>query len=516
MHFILTQIEQFGYFIFDLSIFNPQRAQIKGIERARAIHLDNFSLKWLNSNLKCSSRSIWILIFLLLISFFNSSLSAQAPNESALFVELSTKQQMLPLFAARFADDNSGYPPEYIASIEKILEFDLTHSGYFQMLSHTSDRDYLAGSTGLHDRMKWKALNALYVVKGCVYPQKFSMSVLLVTENQLKKVEIPLTGILNQDRKQLHQLSDSIVQMITGNPGIASSRILYTHKYRNKNLNQWVSEVWESDYDGFNNRKIIGQECGYCVTPIYIPPKSGYQSSAYFYVSYKNGQPKIYLGSLSGGQGWRLANLRGNQLMPAISRQRDKIAFINDITGNPDLFLQDFSAEQGPIGKPRQIFTTHQATQGSPTFSPDGQHIAFVSNKDGSPRIYVMAIPSPETKLKDIKARLITHTNRESSAPSWSPDGKKLAYCARNPNGTRQIWIYDFDRDEEWQLTQGPENKENPSWAPNSLHLVYNTTGNQGADLFIINLNNSNPIKIYNPLPGERRFPAWGVSDSQR
>jgi len=55
-----------------------------------------------------------------------------------------------------------------------------------------------------------------------------------------------------------------------------------------------------------------------------------------------------------------------------------RIAFISDITGNPDLFLQDFSPEKGPIGKPRQIFTTHQATQGSPTFSPDGKRIALL------------------------------------------------------------------------------------------------------------------------------------------
>lgn len=201
--------------------------------------------------------------------------------------------------------------------------------------------------------------------------------------------------------------------------------------------------------------------------------------------------------------------LRGNQLMPAISPQRDNIAFISDITGNPDLFLQAFSPEQGPIGKPRQIFTTHQATQGSPTFSPDGKKIAFVSNKDGSPRIYVIPIPLPDAKLKDIKAQLISRANRESSAPSWSPDGKKLAYCARNSDGVRQIWIHDFETNREWQLSEGSINKENPSWAPNSMHLVFNTKGSKENGLYLININQPKAVKIAEYPEGDKRFPSW-------
>lgn len=451
------------------------------------------------------------LIMILLAPIFGSTLIGQ--EEAPLFVKLSTEQELKPLFLARFTNENSGLRPEHRAKIEEILQFDLGHSGCFQMLARSAERELLATSLQLSEpgaAMRWKTLNALYVVKGRFQHNKLAVTVLLINDNRLISVEdLDLTGDLSKDRQQIHQLSDSIVKMVSGTSGIASTHLLYTHKYLNRNTNQWISELWECDYDGCNNRKILEQEDGYCVTPTYIPPKSGYQASAFFYVSYKNGQPKIYLAPLSGGNSQRLSQLRGNQLMPAISRQRDQIAFISDITGNPDLFLQEFSSEKGPLGKPRQIFTTHQATQGSPTFSPDGKQIAFVSNKDGTPRIYVMPIPKPETKLKDVKAQLISRANRESSAPCWSPDGKKLAFCARTGTKVRQIWIYDFETQEEWQLTQGTENKENPSWAPNSLHVVYNTTGNQNAEVYFVNLNEPSPVKVYTPLPGEKRFPAW-------
>ncbi len=120
--------------------------------------------------------------------------------------------------------------------------------------------------------------------------------------------------------------------------------------------------------------------------------------------------------------------------MPAFSPKRDKIAFICDVTGNPDLFILDFDPENGPKGKPRQIFAARQATQGSPCFHPDGKQIAFVSNKRRIPKIYKMAIPNEKTPLKDIKPQLISKIARESSAPSWSPDGNYL-YTASSING---------------------------------------------------------------------------------
>lgn len=452
--------------------------------------------------------------FCALIVLFSSFFSAPIHSnyEPALFVKLETEQQLQPLFLTHFRRDRSEFPPEYLTKLEEVLIFDFENSERFELLTHTAERELLSKSdlceTGM--AVRWRGMNALYVVKAGFYQKNITFSILLAGDNRLIALDpIDLTGNLSKDRQSIHRAADTIIKIVTGQPGIASTRLLYTHKYRNRAANQWISELWECDYDGWNNRKIDGLEGGYCVTPQYIPPKPGYLASAFFYVSYKNGQPKIYLAPLSGGIEQRLLHLRGNQLMPAISRQRDQIAFISDITGNPDLFLQEFDPEKGPLGKPRQIFTTHQATQGSPTFSPDGKQIAFVSNKDGCPRIYVIPIPAPETKLKDIKARLISRCNRESTAPCWSPDGKKLAYCARSDGGTRQLWIYDFESQEESCLTGGPVNKENPSWAPDSMHIVYNTTGNRQAELYFIGLHHRVPVKIYNTLPGERRFPAW-------
>jgi TolB protein len=439
------------------------------------------------------------------------SLKTLCAEEEHLIIKLATESQLAPLYLLPMSQEQTDLQDLYIQQLEKILAFDLDHNGATFIVKRTLENNQL-GLTGpfnqLGPRSSWKEKHIFYVIKPQIQGRSIQSLILDVQEQSLKHIDpLPLTGDLNEDRRQIHRLADIIYKALFGAEGIASTRILYTIKTQNsKDSRQWISEVWEADYDGGNPRQLT-QERSTCVTPIYLPPKPGFATGGFVYVSYQLGQPKIYIASLKDGKKRRLTSLTGNQLMPAISQQRDKVAFICDITGNPDLFLQPFSPEKGAIGKPQQIFSARLATQGSPTFSPDGSRIAFVSNKDGSPKIYVIQIPSPGTNIKDIKATLISKINRENTAPAWSPDGTKIAYCARG-QGDRQIWLYDFNTNQETQITQGRGNKENPAWAPDSLHLVFNSSDPKSSELFIMNLNQMEATQITFG-PGAKNFPNW-------
>lgn len=424
-------------------------------------------------------------------------------DDEKIVVKLATESKLMPLYLAPFYKENPAFDNSYLSQLEKVLQFDLNHNGMtFTVNSGNIPLESYATSGNSN---QWKTLNVFYVLKVQIKDKQVSAKMLSVNGNNEKSVEgLILTGNLQQDRRLIHRLADIVHKALFGVDGIANTRFIYTIKTNKGNAP--IAEIWEADYDGANPRQIT-RENSLCVTPAYIPPKPGFNSGSIMYVSYKSGQSKIYIASLNEGVGRRFTLLKGNQLMPTVSRQRDKVAFICDYTGNPDLFLQAFDPEKGPVGKPQQIFATHLAAQGTPTFHPDGKRVAFVSNKDGSPRIYMMDIPAPGAKLKDIQATLITKSNRENSAPTWSPDGSKLAYCASN-GGTRQIWVYDFDKKQERQITQGGNNKENPTWAPNSLHLIFNSTGSKGSELYLINLNQPEAVKI-SEGPGEKRFPVW-------
>lgn len=446
----------------------------------------------------------------LLALFFSCSSLAQA-EEQEIRVHLSTTSSLSPIYVGKLSGDTT-FDRAYLTQLESVLAFDLNYNGSTKVLPFSEQKEKqlaLKEHKEAFSPSVWKNLGAAYTVKLTLSGKNLSAYVFSVQSVSLKHfADIPLTGDLNQDRKQIHRLADSIHKALFDKEGVASFRILYAMQLKESCADKgaWVSEIWECDWDG-NNARQITRECSYCVTPVFVPSNAKFPGAndRFLYVSYKLGQPKIFLASLKEGVGRRLVDLRGNQLLPAISPQRDKVAFICDAGGRSDLFLQPFNPQNGEVGKPVQLFSYPHSTQASPTFSPDGSKVAFVSDKDGQMRIYVIPVASSG---KRADAVLITKQNRENSCPSWSPDGRKLAYSAKT-NGVRQIWIYDFASKEERQLTAGAGNKENPVWAPDSLHLVFNSTDASSSELYIVNLNQPEAIKITKGQ-GKKHYPTWG------
>lgn len=450
-------------------------------------------------------------LILICLMLFSMKLQA-APSEDVerIIVPLATEKKLMPLYLAPFYKENPGLDDSYMRKLHALMTFDFGFNGVTHVVGNEPDLDQLLQKHPYEsggELETWKKRGISFIVKARVRDHAFDIRVISVATGAVRGVDgMPLTGDLSHDRRQVHRLADAAHKLLFGEEGIASTRILFSKRLPGKEKNKWESEVWEMDYDGGNARQIT-HNSGYSVTPIYIPPPAGKKPAGIFYVSYKTGQPKIYAASLHDGVGRRLTTLRGNQLLPAVSRQNDKLAFISDFTGNPDLFLQPLDGTAQAVGKPHQIYASFRGTQGSPSFSPDGTKVAFVSNKEGAPKIYVMDIPKAGTRMSQIKPVLLTKYQRSSTAPSWSPDGSKIAFTAKT-KGVRQIWMYDFNKREEIQLTTGPIHKENPSWAPNSAHLAYNTVTKDGSDIYIMNLNVAKPVRI-SSVSNQDRFPNW-------
>lgn len=439
-------------------------------------------------------------------SFLLTSVFMHA-DEEEIFVQLSSEVELIPIFVSSVDSTNSKFGKEYSEAIRQVFLFDINNNGSTRALlpkeigtysSLTNQNQFDAAI----DFAKLKADGLLYLAKLKIKENELIAKILSVNGQTANTIDhIYLSGDLSKDRIKIHQLSDSIHKLLFSKPGIAMSRILYTIKRkvdRPKQEPKYLSEVYISDYDGHNVHQLTNTG-SLCANPMFIP-----NSSNFLYVSYLIGQPKIYISSLNNTKFERASPLRANQVTPGVSPDGTMLAFASDVTGKADIFIQSLKEES----KPRQIFTATATANASPTFSPDGKRIAFVSNKDGSPKVYVMKIPTPTTKLKDITLELISRRCRENTAPCWSPDGKKIAYCSRNGVEERQIWVYDFDTKTERQLTQGKANKENPVWASNSLHLLFNSTDSQGTELFLMNLNQPKAVKITSG-PGVKIFPAW-------
>ncbi len=393
-------------------------------------------------------------------------------------VDVPLSPSLKPFFLYSFEKEETSFSPSYLQEILETIHFDFCCTGFTY-------------PTLVESESKIK-----------IYPHLKQKTFYLEIEEAISKEKersspVTLTGFFRKDVEKIHHLISSLQKNLFAVEGIQHKKILFSLRYKPSYSKEKTSEIWVGSLEGKYYERLTFDK-NYAVCPKFLPKKPLH----FFYVSYEGGSSKIMAGSLHQKQTWPVIPLKGNQHLPSVSWQLDKMAFISDISGTPDLFLQYFDEKGRCKGKPRQIFSMAHATQASSSFSPDGSKLAFVSDQEGPPRIYVMDLLSPSREVS-----LISKKNRFNSSPCWSKDGKKLAYSAKT-KGIRQIWVYDFTTQEEKQITQSSIDLENPCWAFNNFHIICNSETKDECELYLVSENQKEPLKITQG-PGEKRFPCW-------
>lgn len=101
----------------------------------------------------------------------------------------------------------------------------------------------------------------------------------------------------------------------------------------------------------------------------------------------------------------------------------------------------------------------------SPSWSPSGRDVAYVSFETNLPRIYTQNIATGER-------RQITNYSGLNSSPEWSPDGTKLAMVL-SKDGNPDIYVQDLTTNQLIQVTNHPLIDTEPSWTADSRSIVF-------------------------------------------
>lgn len=184
--------------------------------------------------------------------------------------------------------------------------------------------------------------------------------------------------------------------------------------------------------------------------------------------------------------------------------------------------------------------TNHLAIDQYPAYSPDGKKIAFQSNRDGLPTIYVMNADGSNVQK-------LVHDLPECLAPNWSADGTKIYFWAKDaaygvnadgsnltklptlfgtlsPDGQKtvmvkplvagsqasaEIFVADVDGSHPLRLTNNQLFDSDPSWSLDGRRIAFTSFpdgfvegGNNNAEICVMNADGSNLVRLTS-------HPAW-------
>ncbi len=146
-------------------------------------------------------------------------------------------------------------------------------------------------------------------------------------------------------------------------------------------------------------------------------------------------------------------------MSPSWSPDGGRVAYVSFETGRPNVILQDVASGS------REFVSSFPGINGSPMFSPDGRTLALVLSRDGNPEIYVM-------NLSDHRLRQITRHHGIDTEPSWTPDGKSLVFTS-DRGGRPQIYQVELATNFIERLTfHGPYNAR-ARLLDDGAHLVF-------------------------------------------
>ena len=216
------------------------------------------------------------------------------------------------------------------------------------------------------------------------------------------------------------------------------------------------------------------------------------------FTSYRDGNGELYAVPSTGGAGQRLTTTAANETKAALSPDGQHIAYLSDESGVPKLWL---CAADGTNPQPLTAgFGFAGSIEASPSWAPSGDRLVFVSTANGHAGLFILTLgagaPTP-----------LVADSSTAVEPSWSADGTLVAFAStRAGGGATNIYTVNVATHEIRQQTHGSETDGQPAALPDG-RIVYVSWVGGTPELRWLDLA-TQAVGNVSPGPGAAQHPA--------
>lgn len=343
------------------------------------------------------------------------------------------------------------------SKISQVIKNDLERSGFFESMKKITFPEQLKDSDGVPNFALWKQINAAFVLKFDLLPEKEGKIKLVfrvwdVFRNDQVAGSV-MTIAKDKWRRVAHITADRAYSKILGEKPYFNSKITFVEEegsYQKK-----IKKLMIMDQDGANVQQITDGSF------LVLTPRFSPNTHKIIYLSYEGKTPQVYLLDLLTGENRLVGKFPGMSYAPKFSPDGKTAVMSVAKDGASNIYLLNLKNF-----KTKKI-TNNRFINTSPSFSPDGKKIVYTSDKGGLNQLYVMDRNGKNSKR-------ISFGKGSYSSPSWSPRGDYIAF-SKVRKGKFKIGLMRPNGKGERILTTDYL-VESPSWSPNGRVIIYSRT----------------------------------------
>lgn len=407
------------------------------------------------------------------IIFLMVFLTAAAPMADArIYVDITSPERVVPIAISPLVGPEG-------AELAGVIVDDLEFTGFFVSLD---PKGFGEAPHVAFQRENWLPTGVLFVMKGktTVYDGEMEASATLYDVQTggaifARRYKAPKTAL----RAIAHSIADDIYRELTGLQSAFKNRLSFLME------TSGVKDVYLADWDGARAKPVGLKE------NMLFPARWSRDGNWLLYSASRKKNWALYLLELRTLKEKRIFDKPGTNIAGDMNAAGD-VVFSSSFEGTSNIYLLKADGALTRLTKSSSIDV-------SPAFSPDASRIAYVSDRGGSPQIYIM-------DAKGYNTSRLSFGGGYNTSPAWSPDGERVVFSGRY-QGQNQIFVAGTDGSELYMLTT-KGNNEDPCFSSDGRFIAFSSDRGGRKAVYIMRANGEAQKRI--TPPGVNAYgPKW-------